>query len=58
MTRAELLHESRAVFERQCRAHGLDPTDVMLRGVFNNLLQYILDEWALREREINSKKEG
>lgn len=52
MTRDELFQRCVELHERQCRAHGIDPSDTMQQGVFRNLMQFVLDEWS--EREENS----
>lgn len=43
-SRDAFLAECRAMIDRQCAAHGVEQTP-MVRGVLNNLLQFISSEW-------------
>jgi hypothetical protein len=52
ITRDALHQECLAIWQRQCKAHGVDPENDMLRGVLNNLLSYVLAEWYEAELEM------
>lgn len=55
-SRDAFLAECQAMIDRQCAAHGVEQTP-MVRGVLNNLLQFISSEWeeALGELAANAE---